>query len=194
MSALASDPAELPGRPRWVGGRAATIGAAVALAGCVTLYARPRQTGTLIVLFLVLGSIGILWPGPHMDEPPAQAPVRVATIVVGCLAFGAGRLIGQGHGLLTFTTSAVVLNSLAAIAEEAFFRRFIYGLVAPFGPAPAIAVSAVAFTVVHIHVYGGWVVPIDMCAGALLGWQRWVSRTWSAPAVTHVIANLLALG
>jgi hypothetical protein len=57
----------------------------------------------------------------------------------------------------------------------------------------AVAGSALCFALVHIHAYGGWVVPIDLAAGALLGWQRWVSGGWAAPGVTHVVANLLAL-
>jgi membrane protease YdiL (CAAX protease family) len=181
----ASENLTMPSRA-WAGG--------VAAAGCIALYFRPGGPWSLIALFVALGLIAISWPNPVPDERAAPRPVQLAATVTGCAAFAVGRIAGGGHGLLTFGASAVVLNSLAAVAEEAFFRRFVYGLVAPFGPATAIAVSSVAFALVHVHTYGGWVVPIDLMAGALLGWQRWVTRTWSAPAVTHIVANLLALG
>jgi hypothetical protein len=36
-----------------------------------------------------------------------------------------------------------------------------------------------------------WALPIDLAAGAVLGWQRWATGSWAVPAVTHVVANLL---
>jgi hypothetical protein len=35
--------------------------------------------------------------------------------------------------------------------------------------------------------------PIDFAAGLVLGWQRWATGTWTAPAATHVFANLWAV-
>ena len=37
-------------------------------------------------------------------------------------------------------------------------------------------------------------VPVDFAAGMVFGWQRWATGTWSSPAVTHAIANLLQMG
>jgi hypothetical protein len=36
------------------------------------------------------------------------------------------------------------------------------------------------------------VLPVDLGAGLLLGWQRWATGTWTVPAVTHAAANALA--
>jgi len=85
------------------------------------------------------------------------------------------------------------LNVLAAVAEEAFFRRFLYGSLLPLGPGVAVVISAVAFALVHVPLYGGAVFWVDLGAGLLLGWQRWASGSWEAPAATHAIANILAV-
>ena len=87
----------------------------------------------------------------------------------------------------------VALVSLAAVAEEAFFRRLVYDLLLPSGAAAAVLGSAALFAVVHVSVYGFWVLPIDVGAGLLLSWQRWATGSWAAPAVTHVLANLLVV-
>jgi hypothetical protein len=36
------------------------------------------------------------------------------------------------------------------------------------------------------------VLPLDLAAGLIFGWQRRATGSWTAPAATHVIANLLA--
>ena len=63
----------------------------------------------------------------------------------------------------------------------------------PGGVALAVGGSAVLFAIAHVTVYGWWVLPIDLAAGLVLGWQRWASGTWAVPAVTHVFANLLVV-
>jgi membrane protease YdiL (CAAX protease family) len=87
----------------------------------------------------------------------------------------------------------LVLNTLAAVAEEAFFRRLLYGLLAPYGPAIAVGGSAIAFAAVHLTVWGAWALPLDLAAGLVLSWQRWASGRWSVPAFTHTAANVLAV-
>lgn len=49
------------------------------------------------------------------------------------------------------------------------------------------------FAVVHVTVYGAWVLPLDLAAGLVLSWQRWATGSWGVPAVTHVVANLLVV-
>lgn len=87
----------------------------------------------------------------------------------------------------------VATASVAAVAEELFFRRLVYGWLARWGAVVAVAGSAVLFAAVHVPAYGPGVLPVDLAAGLVFGWQRWSSGTWTAPAVTHVLANLLAL-
>jgi membrane protease YdiL (CAAX protease family) len=88
---------------------------------------------------------------------------------------------------------AVALNTLAAVSEEAFFRRFLYGKLLRWGPAAAIGVSAIAFAFVHLSAYGMAAMPVDLGAGLVLGWQRWASGSWLVPAATHAWANVLVV-
>jgi membrane protease YdiL (CAAX protease family) len=37
------------------------------------------------------------------------------------------------------------------------------------------------------------VLPLDLAAGLLLGWQRQATGSWAVPAATHVVANLLVV-
>jgi membrane protease YdiL (CAAX protease family) len=149
-------------------------------------------------LFVVLGAVGAVWPLATAFAPPAppRPPVAGAlgTLALGSAAFVAGRILTGGlaaaHPLFV---RALVLNALAAVAEEAFFRRLLYGLVAPFGTAAAVTVSAAAFAVAHVTVWGLWVLPLDLAAGLLLSWQRAASGRWWVAAATHVLANALAL-
>ena len=107
---------------------------------------------------------------------------------------GSGRLLAVGSvPVAPFILTSVALNSLAAVAEEAFFRRFAYGLAAVRGPAVAVVASAAIFAAVHVTVWGWAVLPLDLAAGLVLGWQRWASGGWAVPAATHVAANILAV-
>jgi membrane protease YdiL (CAAX protease family) len=90
--------------------------------------------------------------------------------------------------------AAVVAGVITAVAEELFFRRFLYESLERWGPPAAILVSALAFSAVHLGGWGYEVLPLNLAAGVVFGWQRWASGGWSAPAVSHVIANLLAMG
>jgi membrane protease YdiL (CAAX protease family) len=183
--------------------------ALVATSGCVLLVMRPtlleatrHDTAVLIAVFCCLGLIGLAWP--QARQPQARQPhapqradgsrsLAVTVLVVGLAAFAVGRVLGGGRTPAPPTLHFIALNTLAAVAEEAFFRRFVYGLLLPSGALWAIGGSATLFAIVHITTYGYWVVPIDIAAGLLLGWQRWSSGGWAVPAVTHVAANVLVV-
>jgi membrane protease YdiL (CAAX protease family) len=89
--------------------------------------------------------------------------------------------------------TSIALNTVAAVSEEAFFRRLVYGVLRPDGQAVAVWGSAAGFALVHLTVYGAWVVPLDLAAGLVFGWQRWATGSWWSSAVTHAGANLLAI-
>jgi membrane protease YdiL (CAAX protease family) len=172
---------------------------APAVTGVVALLARPWflpagiGVAWRVAFFVALGLVGVAWPAAG-DGRPAGASMSVAVLVVGAAAFVVGRLSVdvplRPHGLAV----AVALNALAAVAEEAFFRRYVYGvLAASFGPPVAVVASAVTFAAVHVTVWGWWVLPLDLAAGLVLSWQRSATGRWSVPAVTHVLANTLAL-
>lgn len=114
-------------------------------------------------------------------------------LAVGIGAFGVGRLLSGGVAPVEWALRAVALATLAAVAEEAFYRRLAYGVASTAGPVVAIGASALVFALVHVTIWGWGVLPLDLAAGLLLGWQRWASGGWSVPAATHVAANLLAV-
>ncbi len=111
----------------------------------------------------------------------------------GMTAFALARLLQGGQPPLAGVAGSVPLTVLAAVAEEAFFRRFLYQFLARGGPLLAVIGSATCFALVHVGIYGPSVLPLDFAAGLVLSWQRWASGTWVTPAVTHVFANLAAL-
>ncbi len=126
-------------------------------------------------------------------ETGGRLPVWLV-LGVGVAAFAAGRLLAVGTlPAAPLVCQSLALNSLAAVSEEAFFRRLAYGVAAARGPAVAIGASAVVFAAVHVTVWGWAVLPLDLAAGLVLGWQRWASGGWSVPAATHVAANVLAV-
>ena len=185
--------------------------AVVVVAGSAALLARPwllqlpvDPVMVLVVLFALLLLAGVAWrlPGPaeaaagEEDSPvrPRRSPLPSwLVLAVGIGAFATGRLLSGGIPPAPWALRAVALATLAAVAEEAFYRRLAYGLAVGAGPVVAVGLSAAAFALVHVTIWGWGVLPLDLAAGLLLGWQRWASGRWSVPAATHVAANLLAV-
>ena len=183
-----------------------TTPAAVGL-GLLALAARVPSTWAVLVTAGV-GVVGLLTPveAPSAARPsqPASAANWLTAVALGLVAMVvAARLPGllglRPHGagriVVRAAPAAVAASVVAAVAEEVFFRRLVYGwLASSWGAAVAICGSAVAFAAIHVPVYGFAVLPIDTAAGLLLGWQRWMTGGWSASGLTHVAANLIAEG
>jgi membrane protease YdiL (CAAX protease family) len=128
---------------------------------------------------------------PVAKDEPLMRPVLVLAIglaAVGIAATTAGRPVA-----MSFAPLALPLSLLAAVAEEALFRRAAYGWLERYGVAAAIIGSASLFALVHLPFYGLAALPVDFGAGLLLSWQRWASGTWTVPAATHAAANFLAV-
>lgn len=166
------------------------------LAGCALLLIRTSFTGlptTATVfagLYLLLGAASLAVPiGDH--DARSLSPVGVGAAGMTAIVLAAW-LVGPSfpvpHG-----PEVLLLNSLAAVSEELFFRRLVYGGLVRFGPAIAIGGSALLFAALHVPIYGPAVFWVDLGAGLLLSWQRWASGGWGAPAATHVVANLVAV-
>jgi membrane protease YdiL (CAAX protease family) len=173
---------------------------AVVTVGCAVLVARPLfldSTVEAVALFASLLAVGACWPSrvPFRVHPTrAIAPeTGMVALAIGVTAFALGRVIGGGHPPVPFAARFILLNTLAAIAEEAFFRRLLYGALERHGAALAIGGSTVLFALVHVTVYGWWVLAIDVAAGLVLSWQRWATGSWTVPAATHVVANVLVV-
>jgi membrane protease YdiL (CAAX protease family) len=179
--------------------RAAVLAAA---AGCAALTARPlllalpgaRPAPLLGALFVVLLAVSLSWPAPGGESTAASRIWALAVLALGVGAFAVGRLLSAGAPAVPPATALVVgLNMLAAVAEEAFFRRLVYGALLAAGPTAALVGSAVLFAAVHVTVYGLWVLPLDLAAGLVFAWQRQATGSWAVPALTHAAANLLVV-
>jgi hypothetical protein len=170
--------------------------AALVLGGCALLVARPALFGlgppALVVAVLFAGLLALSLLAPVPTAAPRRDRRLLVVLVVGVAAFAIGRVITGGHPP-AFTLRFVLLNSLAAVAEEALFRRVVYAALVPAGAAFAIVGAAVMFALVHVTIYGAWVLPLDIAAGVMFGWQRWATNRWSVPALTHVAANIFVV-
>lgn len=181
---------------------AGAIGAALLLARPLLVDDVEHPTLVLVTMFVTIGLVGAWWPLDRTAAPlRAGAPpptivgagISILVAGAGMAAFALVRVVAGGAPAAPALAGYVALNSLAAVAEEALFRRLVFGSLSPFGPAVAVAGSAAAFAVVHVTVWGAWVLPVDLAAGLILSWQRWATGRWSVPAVTHVFANLVAI-
>jgi len=80
-----------------------------------------------------------------------------------------------------------------ALAEEVFLRGVLFDAVMSWrGERMAIIISAVAFALLHIPLYGWSAVPLDFAVGLWLGGLRAVTGTFWAPATAHILADLFA--
>jgi membrane protease YdiL (CAAX protease family) len=164
---------------------------AAILLGCIALAARPPATVTATLVVAAVGAIGALAPLPVRSPIRAVSP-SLPVVALGVVTFLVARLAAAS--LRTpVVPLAVGATVVAAVAEELFFRRLVYGWLAPAGEALAIIGAAALFAVVHIPAYGLRALPIDLAAGVLFGWQRWATGGWIAPGLTHAAANVLQL-
>jgi len=174
--------------------------AAAVLLACGALAARPAGGPTAwtglpdlsLIVVVVVGMIGVTAPVPSEYENLLGRVQWVAAVVLGVAAFAAARLLTAPIGP-PVTALAAASTLVAAVAEEAFFRRLVYGWLAGGGPALAVVGAAALFAVVHLPAYGVRALPVDLAAGIMFGWQRLATGGWTAPAFTHAAANLLQL-
>jgi membrane protease YdiL (CAAX protease family) len=168
-----------------------------ALAGIALLLLRLRildTSGATRITLLTAVFAAILVTSLLVPVAPDVARVRpwIVTAVglagVGLAALASGRPIPAPLG-----ASALPLAIVAAVAEEALFRRAVYGRLERLGPAVAVAGSALLFAAVHLPLYGAAALPVDLGAGLLFSLQRWASGTWTVPAGTHSVANVVAV-
>ncbi len=164
--------------------------------GCVALATRPAAMGGALAVMAAVGTLGLVGPaGAASPMAGRQSRLRatrwLAAVAVGVAAFAAARTLSPWAPAAPVTLPVLAVIVLASVAEEIFFRRMVYGWFSRWGTAVAITAAAVMFATVHIPAHGVRVLPLDLAAGVLLGWQRWATGGWSAPALTHVVANLL---
>jgi len=165
---------------------------AAILLGCAALATRPVAAQAALVVWPAVGAIGALAPLPPRRDVRTNGLPIIPVLALGVLAFAAARwLAAPLPGPITAFAVGATIG--AAVAEEVFFRRLVYGWIAPTSDALAIIGAAALFAIVHVPAYGARVFPLDLAAGIFFGWQRWATGGWIAPALTHAAANVLQI-
>ena len=128
--------------------------------------------------------IGGGWLGP--------AGCGVAGAVVLCAPAALRHLLSGRDALPVdgYLSWALVVVAVA-VAEESLLRGSLFAVLDKrWGAGVAVAVSSVAFALLHAPVYGWAVVPLDLTVGVWLGALRAASGSVVAPAVAHTLADL----
>jgi len=171
----------------------------VVLGGTLFLLARPALGGSRVAVpLLALGYLGLL-VGSLAVRGNALGRTLAAPFGWGVpLLLGLVGVVGAavvGGPVADRRAGGVVVGLAlgAAVAEEALFRRVLYERLLRFGVVAAVVGSAGVFALVHLPAYGVAAMPVDLGAALLLSWQRYASGRWTVPAVTHAVANFLAV-
>ena len=100
-------------------------------------------------------------------------------VVVGGLAFLLGRpgLHGVRFGVPLLLAGYLTWGGAALVVGQRHARQ---AREAPLGWGVPLGIGVAAM-------------PVDLGAALLLSWQRYASGRWTVPAVTHAVANLLAV-
>jgi membrane protease YdiL (CAAX protease family) len=157
---------------------AGPAGAASPLAGLVFAAA----------LVALAAALGVRTPLPRWR------PVLIGLLAAGVLCLGPVFALGSEHTLASadgFLPWAVVV-SVVAVAEEMLLRGALFDAVTRWrGNDLAVLITAIAFALLHVPVYGWRVLPLDLAVGLGLGALRLWTAGVTAPAVAHVGADLV---
>ena len=152
---------------------------------------RPVAPAGALTVAAAVGLFGLLAPVPPAAGDGTRRHRWLAATGLGIAAAVAAR--AMQHPALPPPAWFAIFAVIAAVAEEVFFRRLLYGWLAMYGPVVAIGGAAAVFAAIHAPAYGLSALPVDFAAGLVFGWQRWATGTWSSAAVTHATANLLQM-
>ena len=144
-----------------------------------------------LVFAVLLGALAVLAGErlPRLDRRTAGWALLGALAL--CVpAAGQLHLSASPDGFLPWAAAV----SVVVVAEEAFLRGALFRAVqssvaGAAGPHAAVLVTAVAFALLHVPLYGWRVLPLDLAVGVLLGALRLGSGSWAAPAGAHAIAD-----
>jgi membrane protease YdiL (CAAX protease family) len=114
----------------------------------------------------------------------------VAVAVIGPAMGGALTAPGLGRPAAPFVPWALV-TLLVAAAEEGVLRGMLLDRIERVaGLVPAIALTTLAFALMHVPLYGWHVVPLDLAVGLVLAGLRISTRGLAAPIAAHAVADL----
>jgi membrane protease YdiL (CAAX protease family) len=177
----------------------------IVLALAAVIWARWSATvagldalGVGLVFGIALLAVGLAgWPVPRKLRRPI--PVEIGLGVAGGAALIGvallARFAGVGSGV-SFPPAApfapwVAVTIVVATAEELILRGALFSAVERAGGViAAVAVTSLAFALMHVPLYGWHVVPLDLGVGVFLGGLRLAGGGWMGPAIAHAIADL----
>jgi membrane protease YdiL (CAAX protease family) len=142
-----------------------------------------------VALAVLLGGILAAALLVRVREDRPRARTLVAVVAAGLTVALAAGLVAGPRPPVPWAAAALPLAVLAAVAEEALFRRVLYARLLRFGAVVAVVATALGFALLHVPAYGWVAFPVDLGAGLILGWQRHAAGTWLAPAWTHALIN-----
>ena len=167
-------------------GLALAVAVRVAVAGSAGARSVPAGLSFGLILLLLASVAGF-------ERPDHRRPAwtwGLGGAVVLCAVPLWHRLHQTGSGGGVFPVWAGVV-ALVAVAEELLLRGALFEAVTRWRDEnTAIALGAMAFALLHVPVYGWHVLPLDLAVGVALGVLRVLSGSVTAPAVTHVVADL----
>jgi membrane protease YdiL (CAAX protease family) len=172
----------------------AGLGAAVAIRVALGApqVAASQRGGIAFVAALALLVVAYNW------RPGRLRPVSIAVGVVGAAVLIAGPLVLHLSGapaapvlpLSSYPIWAALVIPIAA-AEEIILRGVLFEACQRVsGSAGAVAVTSVAFALIHVPLYGPSVLPLDLAVGMWLGGLRLLTGGVAAPVIAHVLADL----
>jgi membrane protease YdiL (CAAX protease family) len=128
--------------------------------------------------------------GPAVVAGAAVGLALVAVDLIGPVLGGTSFIGGLGRPAAPFVPWAVVVVAVA-VGEEAILRGALFDRLLRAGGVPvALLVTALAFALLHVPLYGWHVVPLDLAVGLALGGLRLGTGGFVAPAVAHAVADL----
>jgi len=170
------------------------LAVAVALRVQVAGTAGARSEVAAIWFAVLLGAVALATQ--QSDVPRGRVLRGVVAGVIGAAVLcvpaavrhvALGGYVAPADGYARWAVFVVVV----AVAEEALLRGSLFRAIEQrAGVAIAIAVTSVAFGMLHAPVYGWGVVPLDIAVGVWLGTLRAVTGGVAAPAVAHAVADL----
>lgn len=170
------------------------LAAAVALRVAIAGSAGASSETAAVWFAAALGAVALAIAQPDVASRFGLRAVAVGVAGAAVLCVPAavrhvltGGVVATTDGYPTWAAFVVVV----AVAEEALLRGSLFRAVERrAGVVAAIAVTSVAFGLLHAPVYGWAVVPLDIAVGCFLGTLRAVTGTVTAPAIAHSIADL----
>jgi membrane protease YdiL (CAAX protease family) len=188
----------VPGERPWPSaGR--LVGLAAGLLVCVVVRAALNGT-TAPSAFLAGTAFGVAlvglaaWAGWRIQPPTVRAATLGIAGGVALIVLPAITRPGVGPSLGIHPEPLVawaLVTALVAVGEEAILRGVLFdALRDTVGLPVTVAVTSIAFALVHVPLYGWHVVPLDLAVGIWLAGLRVLSRGIAAPAIAHGLADL----